>query len=115
VRSSSFPHAVRHAWAGMTYAFRSQWNMRAHVAIAILVLVAAATLHVRRPYVVELILVIGLVLGLELLNTAIEATVDLLSPAEHPLAKVAKDCAAGAVLVAAASAVAIGLLVFTAP
>lgn len=115
MRNGSFTGALRHAWDGIAFAFCSQWNMRAHVAVAIFVLAAAVALRVSRAFLAELILVIGLVLGFELVNTAIEATVDLLSPAEHPLAKVAKDCAAGAVLVAAAAAVAIGLLVFTAP
>ena len=97
------------------YALRSQWNMRAHVAIAVLVLLAAYRLHVARGSLIALVFVIALVLVLELLNTAVEAVVDLTTSAEHPLAKAAKDCAAGAVLVGALAAVVVGALIFLAP
>jgi diacylglycerol kinase len=86
--------------------------MRIHFVIAVCVIVAGAMLHVSRIQWAALALVIALVIALELVNTAVEAAVDLLSPAEHPLAKVAKDCAAAAVLVAALGAIAVGLLVF---
>ncbi len=86
--------------------------MRVHVIVALLVLLVAYRLHVARPYLLAIVLAIALVISLELLNTAIEAVVDLYSPAEHPLAKAAKDCAAAAVLVAALAAVVVGVLVF---
>ena len=57
-------------------------------------------------------LLITLVIGLELLNTAIEALVDLASPAFHPLAKIAKDAAAGAILLVVLGSVAAGLIIF---
>jgi undecaprenol kinase len=80
------------------------------VAIAIAVLVVGAFLRLP-PFAWALVVVaIALVLVAELFNSALEAVVDLASPADHPLAKQAKDIAAGAVLVAAAAAVAIGLL-----
>lgn len=89
--------------------------MRIHLVIAALVLAAAVRLHLGRPSLLAIILVIALVLALELVNTAVEAIVDLASPGAHPLAKVAKDCAAGAVLVAALAAVAVGILAFAVP
>lgn len=80
------------------------------MAIAIAVLVVGAFLRLP-PFAWALVVVaIALVLVAELFNSALEAVVDLASPADHPLAKQAKDIAAGAVLVAAAAAVAIGLL-----
>jgi diacylglycerol kinase len=80
------------------------------VAIAVAVLVVGAFLRLP-PFAWALVVVaIALVLVAELFNSALEAVVDLASPADHPLAKQAKDIAAGAVLVAAAAAVAIGLL-----
>ena len=80
------------------------------MAIAVAVLVVGAFLPLP-PFAWALVVVaIALVLVAELFNSALEAVVDLASPADHPLAKQAKDIAAGAVLVAAAAAVAIGLL-----
>jgi len=85
--------------------------MRIHAAIAALVVVGG--ILVRLPLVgwAVVALAMGLVLVAELLNTALEAVVDLVSPEQHRLAKLAKDCAAAAVLVAALAAVAAGLLV----
>lgn len=115
MKSESLAQALRHAWAGITHALATQWNMRVHVVVALFVLLAAYRLHLARPALLALVLVIALVLALELVNTAVEAVVDLLSPREHALAKAAKDCAAAAVLVAAAAAVAVGVLAFTGP
>ncbi len=94
------------------YAARTQPNMRAHLVIAALVLLASLILKLDRYYVVALIIMIAIVLALELVNTAVEAVVDLLTVAHHPLAKTAKDAAAGAVLVAAIGALIVGYLVF---
>jgi len=82
-----------------------------HVAIAVVVLAAGVVLHLPLAAWGLLVFAIVLVLVTELLNTALETLVDLVSPGDHPLAKQAKDVAAAAVLVAAAGAVVIGLLV----
>ncbi len=100
------------AFAGIGYAWRTQRNLRIHVAVAAVVVVAGLFAHLDRAAWLAIILAIGLVLVAELLNTAVEALVDLVSPARHPLAKAAKDAAAGAVLLAAATAVAVGLVAF---
>ena len=94
------------------YAARTQPNMRWHLAISLAVLLAAMLLHIDRDYVIDLVIVIAVVLALELLNTAIESIVDLLTATHHPLAKTAKDAAAGAVLIASIAALVIGYLVF---
>ncbi len=104
--------SFNHAFEGIMYATRTQPNMRLHLVVAALVLLASLVLHLERYYIVALIVLIALVLSLELLNTAIEAIVDLLTVAHHPLAKTAKDAAAGAVLVASVAAVAVGYLTF---
>lgn len=111
----AFGSSLRHAWDGIVHAVATQWNMRVHLAAAALALAAAFAFHLRRPAVLAIVLVIALVLALELVNTAVEALVDLISPESHPLARIAKDCAAGAVLVAALAALAVGFLAFTAP
>lgn len=102
----------RHAWTGIAYAFASQRNLRVHAGIALAVVVAARLAGVSRGAWLAIVLAIALVVSLEVFNTALEAAVDLASPAEHPLARIAKDCAAGAVLVAAVGAVVVGLLAF---
>ena len=104
--------SLNHAFEGIMYAARTQANMRVHLFAAALVLTATLLLRLDRFYVIALIVLIALVLALELVNTAIEAIVDLLTVAHHPLAKTAKDAAAGAVLVASAAAVAVGYLIF---
>jgi diacylglycerol kinase (ATP) len=86
--------------------------MRVHFVIAAMVLLATLVLRLDRFYVVATVILVAMVLSLELLNTAVEAIVDLLTVAHHPLAKTAKDAAAGAVLVAAIASALAGYLIF---
>lgn len=104
--------SLNHAFEGILYAARTQANMRTHLLVAALVLIATLLLRLDRFYVVAIVILIAMVLSLELVNTAIEAIVDLLTVAHHPLAKTAKDASAGAVLVASMAAVVVGYLVF---
>ncbi|GHF78092.1 MULTISPECIES: diacylglycerol kinase [Deinococcus] len=85
------------AWAGLAFAFRTQANFRIELVCAALAGLAALWLNVPGAPV---LLACALVLALELMNTAVEAVVDLVSPDVHPLAKVAKDASAAAVLLA---------------
>lgn len=112
VERSRFLRSFHHAFEGIIYATRTERNMRVHFLIAALVLVATLVLRLDRYYVVATITLIALVLSLELMNTAIESIVDLLTVAHHPLAKTAKDAAAGAVLVAAVGAALCAYLIF---
>jgi diacylglycerol kinase (ATP) len=107
-----FWRSFNHAFAGIMYAARTQPNMRVHLVIALLVLLAALILRIGRDYVVSLVIIIAVVLALELINTAVEALVDLMVVTDHPLAKTAKDAAAGAVLIASIAAVIVGYLIF---
>lgn len=107
-QKQSLRRSFRVAWDGLTDAFRSQRNVRIH-ALATVVVVAAGVLV--RFDAIEwclLVLTIGLVWVAELLNTAIEAAVDLASPQQHELARLAKDVASAAVLLAAVTAVIVG-------
>lgn len=97
-----------YAWAGVQAVYRSEANFRIEVWAAAAALLL--TLALGAP-LAPILLVCALVLSLELLNSAVEALVDLVSPDPHPLAKVAKDAAAGAVYVAAFFAVLVGLSV----
>lgn len=107
----SFVYAAQ----GIRQAFRSELNMKVHAGAAVLVLLCAGLLHLPPSSWLKLLLAITLVLSAELMNTAIEAVVDLVSPDYHPLAKIAKDTAAGAVLLTAVFAVITGIFVFYGP
>jgi undecaprenol kinase len=108
-------HGVRaafgYAFAGLSTAWRSERNLRIHAAIALVVVIAGMMLRLRPLAWGLLVFAIGLVLVTELLNSAIEAVVDLVSPHDDPLAKRAKDVGAAAVLVAAVTAATIGVLI----
>lgn len=112
ITETKFWSSFHYAFSGILYAVRTQPNMRVHLVIAALVLVATLLLRLERIYVIAIVITIVIVLALELMNTAIEAVVDLLTVAHHPLAKTAKDAAAGAVLVATIGAVVVGYLAF---
>lgn len=97
---------------GLNYGIRTQRNLRFHLLAAFTVTGAGLMSGLSPLQWGVLVLAIAAVISAELLNTAIEAVVDLVSPDFHPLAKVAKDCAAAAVLVVAIASVIIGILVF---
>jgi len=110
MRPSNWLESLNCAIEGILWAARTQRNMRYHFLAAILVLLAAIFLRVSAPELIFLIFAITLVFFAEMINTAFEVLVDLASPNYHPLARRAKDVAAGAVVVAAAGAVIIGYL-----
>ena len=112
ITESKFWSSFHHAFSGIIYAAKTQPNMRIHLIIAAAVLIATLALRLERSYVIGIVILIALVLSLELVNTAVEAIVDLLTVAHHPLAKTAKDAAAGAVLLATMAAVVVGYLAF---
>ena len=112
ISESKLGRSFYHAFEGILYATRTQPNMRVHFVIAALVLLATLVLRLDRFYVVATVILVAMVLSLELINTAVESIVDLLTVAHHPLAKTAKDAAAGAVLVAAVGAAIAGYLIF---
>jgi diacylglycerol kinase (ATP) len=111
-RSPSLLQSFNFAFEGIIHVLRTQRNMRIHFAIAVVVLVAAAVVGVGRLELVALLLAISFVLITEMLNTALEAGIDVATTSFDPLAKLAKDIAAGAVLIATVNAVAVGYLVF---
>jgi diacylglycerol kinase (ATP) len=112
-RSPSVLQSFNYATEGVIHALRTQRNLWIHFAIAAAVLIAALAFGVERIELMALLLAITFVLVAELVNTAIEAAVDVASTSFDPMAKLAKDIAAGAVLIAALNAVAVGYLVFS--
>ncbi|MFQ6057380.1 MAG: diacylglycerol kinase family protein [Anaerolineae bacterium] len=111
MRSANLLDSFRHAFAGLGHVLRTQRNARIHLLIAVAVVALGLALGLSRWEWAILALTIGFVFVAELFNTVVEAAVDLASPEIHPLARVAKDVAAGAVLLAAIAAVVIGLLI----
>lgn len=100
------------AWNGIVEALKQERNFQIHIAATVLVVAAGIVLHLSMLEWITIILVIGLVLVTELINSAIEMLIDYIKPEIHPQAKVIKDIAAGAVLVTAAVAVIVGILIF---
>lgn len=100
------------AAAGIRTAFRREQNFRFHTAAAVIVMTAGFFTRLSQMEWLVIILLIAGMLALELVNSAIERAVDLASPSIQPLAKEAKDIAAGAVLVFAAASAIIGVLIF---
>lgn len=112
MRSSNLIESFRYAIAGLVHGFRSERNLRIHGFIGLLVMIFAMSLGVTRGEIALLIVVIGVVLAAELMNTAVERVVDLVTEDYHPLAALAKNLAAGAVLVVAVAAVLVGGVIF---
>jgi diacylglycerol kinase (ATP) len=112
-REPSLLESFNFAFEGVIHVLRTQRNLRLHFLIAVGVLVAALSFDVSRIELIALLLAISFVLITEMVNSAIEAAVDVASTSFDPMAKLAKDIAAGAVLIAAINAVAIGYLVFS--
>ena len=107
--------SFRNAFSGISYALRTQRNARIHLGITLAILVLGIWLRIGAKDWVPLILAAGLVWSAELINTALEAAIDLVSPKEHSLAKTSKDVSAGAVLLAAAAAAVVGILILGPP
>lgn len=101
-----------YAFSGLWYALRTQRNMRVHLLIAVLAIVLGIVLHISAVEFALIFVAITAVFIAEMFNTVFELCVDLASPEYHPLAKIAKDVAAGAVLLNAMLAIVIGLFVF---
>jgi len=112
-RPPSVLESFNYAFEGIIHVLRTQRNMRIHFVVAALVLVAALASGVDKLELIALLLAIAFVLITEMVNTAIEGAIDVATTSFDPMAKLAKDIAAGAVLIASAVAVAIGYLVFS--
>jgi diacylglycerol kinase (ATP) len=112
-KAPSLLESFNYALEGLIHVLRTQRNMRIHFAIAIAVLVVGLITGVNRLELIALLLAIAFVLIAEMINSAIEHAIDVATTSFDPLAKLAKDIAAGAVLIASINAIAIGYLVFS--
>ena len=112
-RAPSLFESFNFAFEGIIHVLRTQRNMRIHFAVAVAVLVLALATGVSKLELIALMLSIAFVLIAEMINSAIEGAIDVATTSFDPMAKLAKDMAAGAVLVATVNAVAVGYLVFS--
>lgn len=108
----SIPRSFGYAWAGVKTAFLKEPNFRVHVIVGLIVIGAGFMVGLTNLEWIILVLTIVIVIVLELLNTAAEAIVNLVSPQMQESARIAKDTSAAAVFLAAIGAVIVGLLLF---
>jgi diacylglycerol kinase (ATP) len=111
-RAPTLLDSFNYAFEGIIHVLRTQRNLRIHFAIAIAVIVAAALFGVNRLELISLLLAIAFVLVCEMVNSAIEGAIDVSTTSFDPNAKLAKDIAAGAVLISTITALAVGYLIF---
>ena len=104
--------SFNYAFQGVIHAVRTQRNMRVHMLAAITVLVVAIAVGVNQMELIALVIAIAFVLITEMINSAVEGAIDVATTSFDPMAKLAKDMAAGAVLISTITALAIGFLVF---
>jgi len=114
-QSNSRPESFKHAFSGWFYVIKTQRNAWIHAAATILVFLFAALLKIPAVQIALIAGVVGLVWMAELFNTAVEVIVDMVTTEYHPLAKIAKDVSAAAVLVTALAAFIIGALLLGPP
>ena len=108
--------SFNYAWQGVSYAFRTQRNFRIHVVVGSLAVSLAIALSLTPVELSVIVLTCGIVLTMELINTALESVVDLtVEQTYHELAKIAKDCAAAAVLISALVSVSVAVCLLLPP
>ena len=114
--AKDLPTSFLYAAKGLKYAFSTQRNFRIHVVFTLVALALGLLLELNKSDLAIMTLTATIVLLVELLNTAIESVVDLaIGKRFHPLAQIAKDCSAGAVLVASISSLLIAILLLFPP
>lgn len=111
-KSKNVISSFKYAFQGMFSALKTERNLKIHVTIMILVIIAGIVLKISKIEWIICIILFGLVIGGEMLNSAIETVVDIAMPDINPKAKFAKDAAAGAVLVLAIASAIIGFMIF---
>lgn len=107
-----FLNSIKNSWDGYVYAYTNEQSLTIHAILAILVIFSGFYFHASRTQWTVIVLVMTIVVIAELLNTAIEAVVDLVTEEYHPLAKIAKDCASAAVFTSSILAAGLYIYVF---
>ena len=105
-------NSFKYAISGIITSFKTERNMKIHILVMILVIIAGIVFKLSLLDWIILVIMFGLVISAELFNTAIETTIDMITKEKNEKAKIAKDVAAGAVLVLAIVSVIVGLIIF---
>ena len=105
-------NSFKYAATGIKSAFKTEQNLLVHAIAATIAIILGIFLKLSTLEFAIVALVIGLVITAEMINTALEYAIDMAMPTIHPLAKISKDVASGAVLFAAISSIAVGLLIY---
>ena len=111
-KSKKLINSFKYAIQGILSSFKTERNMKIHIFIMILVIIAGVILKINKYEWITCILCFAIVISGELFNTAIETVVDMVMPYKNDKAKIAKDIAAGAVLTLAIGAAVIGVIIF---
>jgi undecaprenol kinase len=111
-RKHTLASSFKFGFEGIAAAAVKERNVKIHIAISVFVILSGFVFSISKYEWIAIILSIGGMISMEMMNTAIERTVDMYTKEYHPLAKQAKDIAAGAVLVFAISSVIIGFIIF---
>lgn len=112
LKSKNVFHSFKYAFSGLKYGIINTKNLHIDFVVALLVIICGFIFQISIVEWLIVLLCFGVVMSLELMNTALEEVVNLASPDIHPLAKVSKDVAAGSVLVSALFSAVIGLIIF---
>jgi len=107
-----FFNSINYSMAGLRYAYKNEQSMTIHVSITAAIIILGIILDISRLEWIICIFLLGIIMATELINTALEAVVDLITQDYHPLAKIAKDTASAAVFVFSLVAVIIGGIIF---
>jgi len=111
-KSRNLIDSFKYAFEGLFFGLRTIKNIRIHLLFTVIVLIGGVFFKITKIEWLICLIFIGMVISLELMNTAVEETVNLAMPNIHPVAKIAKDMAASAVLVAAIAAFIAGVIIF---
>ena len=112
VKSKKLINSFKYAFVGIGTAFKEERNMKIHLLITLLVVIAGILFKISKVEWIMCVFAISLVISAELFNTVIETVVDMITPYKNEKAKIAKDISAGAVLITAVGAAIVGLLIF---
>lgn len=112
VKTKKIANSFKYAFQGFVSSFKTERNMKIHIFIMLLVIIAGIILNINKYEWIICIICFALVIGAELFNTVIETTIDIVMPYKNEKAKLAKDISASGVLIIAIAAAIIGLIIF---
>lgn len=111
-KNKNFLEALKNSLNGLFYSVKTQKNLKIQLIIAILVIIISVVLKISKIEMIFICISVCFVIFAEVVNTAVEKTVDLITQKYNENAKIAKDVAAGAVIISAINSIIVGLIIF---